>query len=547
MKKIIVFLCVLLLVSCGPKTVDTDAPFDGVDIETVSNDFNELLKMGDFEGMKSFDYTDDLQAYLDKNSMEAIFDQLGVGPVIKQYETVKSLTDGYTIFTTPTEFENASYNVNLVFDVQGKIGGINVAEFTGTNQAADIDLEGLALSHHQAFADGDVEKLEKEFSYTGQMKEAIKQGLFSSQATSEAYGQLKAVKESFSFTTSGYTIVSTPVVYEKKSFNYDLAFDDKGNIAGLSFSDFAEKTEELDDTHVQEVPLDAEVNGMTLPGILTLPTSGEDFPVVILVHGSGASDKDETIMGNKPFKDIAWGLAERGIASYRYDKSTYAAPERFASMTEMTLMDETVNDAVEIFDVISKREEINSDAIFVLGHSLGGHAIPLIAEKTNAKGYIIAAGNVRALHEMMLEQVTYILNIDDVITEDEKAYIDTFETDVEKVRNLDEMKEDEAVLGAYKAYWAFLEAYKPLEVAMAIDARVLVLQGERDYQVTIEDYKLWLNQFSSDDKWTFNLYPTLNHLLMPGEGKATNEEYKKQNHVSENLIEDIANWIKGGL
>jgi dienelactone hydrolase len=284
---------------------------------------------------------------------------------------------------------------------------------------------------------------------------------------------------------------------------------------------------------------------MSLPGILTVPLEGENFPVVILVHGSGASDKDETIMQNKPFRDIAWGLAERGIASYRYDKSVFAYPENFQNNFEMTLYDETVNDAVEIFKMVKELEQINPDQVYILGHSLGGYAIPLIAEEVAANGYVIMAGNVRSIDELMIEQIDYLLNLDEIMTDDEQAYLDKFTIEIEKLNQMDTLKDDEIILGAYKAYWAFLKNYDPIEKADAIDKRVLVLQGERDYQVTMVDYELWHSEFENKNNWTFKTYESLNHLMMSGEGKPSNEEYMKAGTVSEEMIQDVAEWIKG--
>ncbi|MDZ7606573.1 MAG: hypothetical protein U5K79_13515 [Cyclobacteriaceae bacterium] len=56
---------------------------------------------------------------------------------------------------------------------------------------------------------------------------------------------------------------------------------------------------------------------------MTLPKGKNSFPIVLFVHGSGPNDRDETIGPNKPFRDIAYGLAEKGIASLRYDKRTF--------------------------------------------------------------------------------------------------------------------------------------------------------------------------------------------------------------------------------
>ncbi len=292
-----------------------------------------------------------------------------------------------------------------------------------------------------------------------------------------------------------------------------------------------------------EISVAAEVNDMVLDGMLTLPSKGEKFPTVILVHGSGPNDKDSTIFENTPFKDIAHGLASLGVATYRYDKGAFAYPMRFATNLNLTLYEETVNDAVAITQMVQALPEVDSERVFVLGHSLGGHSIPRIAEQANAAGYIIMAGNVRSLSELVLEQIPYLLDQDGVRSPEEVAYLDMVKAEFAKLADPATIPQDQPVFGAYKTYWIDLESYKPLEVAQTITEPVLVLQGERDYQVTMQDFTLWQDAFGGSDNWQFISYPDLNHLMISGTGPSYPTEYMVPGNVSLNVIEDIAGWI----
>ena len=73
---------------------------------------------------------------------------------------------------------------------------------------------------------------------------------------------------------------------------------------------------------------------------------------------------------------------------------------------------------------------------------------------------------------------------------------------------------------------------------------MLILQGERDYQVTMEDFAGWKKNLSSKASVEFKTYPNLNHLFMEGEGKSTPHEYETAGHVAEIVINDIADWMK---
>ena len=73
---------------------------------------------------------------------------------------------------------------------------------------------------------------------------------------------------------------------------------------------------------------------------------------------------------------------------------------------------------------------------------------------------------------------------------------------------------------------------------------LLVLQGERDYQVTLDDFAGWKKALAGR-KATLKSYPELNHLFMDGKGKATPAEYGKAGHVAKAVIDDVAAWITG--
>ena len=250
-------------------------------------------------------------------------------------------------------------------------------------------------------------------------------------------------------------------------------------------------------------------------------------------------------MTNKPFCDIAWGLAARGIAVYRYDKRSYAYRDEFKTGYDLTMDDETVDDAAETAKWLKGTEGINPDEIYILGHSLGGYAMPRIAGNTpDAAGYIIMAGSARAPHELIPGQYEYLFGLDGVTSDDEKAALDAVNEDAEKIKNIGDYKRTDTFMGMYKAYIEDLLSYDPIETAQSIEKPVLVLQGERDYQVTMTDYNMWHDAFGEKANWSFITYPALNHLMIAGEGPPNNTEYSITGHVDEGLIEDIAAFVK---
>ena len=96
---------------------------------------------------------------------------------------------------------------------------------------------------------------------------------------------------------------------------------------------------------------------------------------------------------------------------------------------------------------------------------------------------------------------------------------------------------------APESYWRDLEGYEPARLAATLRVPMLVLHGERDYQVTSADLQGWRDALEHRTDVTIKSYPTLNHLFMPGEGKATPAEYQRPGHVAEFVLDDIAAWI----
>ncbi len=370
-------------------------------------------------------------------------------------------------------------------------------------------------------------------------------------------GQVGAFKERLGTKAAqdrGFDIITVTCAFEAAAIDVHVVFSAEGKITGLRFAPGkAPETYEAPgyvDANVfseEEVVVGSE--GWPLPGTLAIPNAGGPFPAVVLVHGSGPQDRDETIGPNKPFRDLAGGLASRGIAVLRYEKRSKEHATRLAANQEgMTVNDETVDDALAAVEFLRTRAEVDSGRIIVLGHSLGGMLAPRIGQRDPAiAGLIIMAGNTRPLEDLIVEQIEYIISLGGENTEAAKDKLESMKAQAQRVKDpnlsLDTPRE-ELPFGAPASYWLDLKAYHPAETAAALEQRILILQGGRDYQVTREDFDGWQAALAGRDNVQLKWYDNLNHLFAEGEGMATPEEYSKPAHVARQVIEDIAAWVK---
>jgi len=278
-----------------------------------------------------------------------------------------------------------------------------------------------------------------------------------------------------------------------------------------------------------------------LPGNLTVPKGTGPFPAVVLVQGSGPNDQDETIYSNKPFKDIAWGLASQGIVVLRYVKRTREYPQQSAQIQNFTVEDEVIDDAIAAVSLLNSLPVVNHSHIYVLGHSLGGYLAPRIASQDNqVAGLIILAGPTRPIEDLILEQTRYLANLSGT---NQSSQIEAVERGVEKIKSLN-FTDNESIFGAPGSYWRDLATYDPVLTAQTLHIPMFILQGLRDYQVTLEDFARWNQTFSGNNMVTLRTYPSLNHLFIPGTGVPSSAEYQIPGHVAEQVINDTAAWIR---
>lgn len=285
-----------------------------------------------------------------------------------------------------------------------------------------------------------------------------------------------------------------------------------------------------------------------LPGVLTLPANGTGpWPAVVIVHGSGPGDRDGTVGAAKPYRDLARGLAGRGIVVLRYDKRTRVQPMWFANRA-FTVHEEVVEDAVSAIALLRGQDEVDPRRVHVIGHSLGGHLAPRIAEADGSlASLIVMAGAYRgALVPLMLRQLEYIQSVsepgDTAAIAAQRRMVEPLAGRVAALTDADSARTT-PILGAPPAYWLDLDRYDPVKTLRARREPTLFLQGERDYQVTPALLEEFLAALGDRPGTTVHRFPGLNHLFVAGTGVPRPAEYGLPGHVDEKVIDLIAEWV----
>jgi len=369
-------------------------------------------------------------------------------------------------------------------------------------------------------------------------------------------GAFQEIQSSQAVERQGNRIVTVTCQFEKGPMDILVVFGASGQIAGLNVQ-FTPTTlpynppAYVDAAAFDEVEVTVGSGEWSLPGTLSMPHGDGSFPAVVLVHGSGPQDRDETIGPNRSFRDLAWGLASQGIAVLRYEKRTKAHADKITPelKARLTVQEEAIDDALSAVQLLRQTPGIDPGRVYVLGHSLGATLAPRIGQQDpSIAGLVIMAGMTRPFEDTILDQYTYLYTLSGSMTDEQEAELERLRAQVARVKDptlSNQVPAKDLPLGVPAAYWLDLRGYRPAEVAQSLAMRILVLQGGRDYQVTAaDDYPAWQKALAEKGNATLKLYPKLSHEFIAGEGPATPQEYLVAGHVSDKVIQDIASWIK---
>lgn len=317
--------------------------------------------------------------------------------------------------------------------------------------------------------------------------------------------------------------------------------------------------------------------GDTLAATLTLPRKGNNFPGLILISGSGPQNRDEEILGHKPFLVIADYLTRHGIAVLRYDdRGTGESTGSFEGSTTADF----ATDTEAAFHYLETRHEINSDQIGLMGHSEGGEIAPMVAAKNKAIAFMIllAAPGVNGA-EILLKQQKLIgkaegksdefLKNNATINKKAYALINTIDDSLElrkklkmhfrkaikkhpdwntlKAKGVSDDHYVDKVLATYMGAWMrYFITHDPSTVLQNINCPVLALNGTNDLQIKADQnlpaIKKALKK-GSNPQVTLKKLNGLNHLFQESKTGLPAEYREIEQTFSPKALRLIKNWI----
>lgn len=327
--------------------------------------------------------------------------------------------------------------------------------------------------------------------------------------------------------------------------------------------------------HSEDINFENKDAGISLAGTLTLPQKDGIFPAVVLISGSGPQNRDEEIVGHKPFLVLADFLTKNGIAVLRFDDRGTALSEGDFKMA--TTIDFSTDVAAGV-QYLKTRKEINKKKIGLIGHSEGGIIAPIVANNSNDIAFmILLAGTGIPGNQLLLLQHELIGKAAGMSDEDlqkaHKVNKGAFElltkfTDTPQLKialttylkqalsanptaKIEGMDEDDYIklqVDQITSPWMqYFITYNPAPALEKVKCPVLALNGEKDLQVppkeNLEAIKKALIK-GGNKEVTTKVLPNLNHLFQECETGSPNEYTMIEQTFSPLALTEILKWLQ---
>ena len=318
-------------------------------------------------------------------------------------------------------------------------------------------------------------------------------------------------------------------------------------------------------------------DGFTLAGTLTLPDSSQfgegPFPAAVMVSGSGQQDRDESLLGHKPFLVIADYLTRHGIAVMRYDDRGVGGSGGRDTLDQATSVD-FATDALAVLNHLKTIESIDSARIGIIGHSEGALIAPIVTTMTDDIAFIVSLAGPGVQGRKLLAVQRKLLTIaagaseedadkaDEQFAQIEQKILDgasvgelvEFLVKLAREQSPETKQTDEQLTETVKSqaktlmlpWFRYFMDYDPAEALRNVKCPVLALNGTLDLQVWHEQNLDAIERIMTDagGDITTKRYEGLNHLFQPATTGSVGEYAQIETTFDEQVLRDIVDWIQ---
>ena len=386
-------------------------------------------------------------------------------------------------------------------------------------------------------------------------------------------------------------LIKIPVVqgsYSGKIFYDEMKIVGKWSQGGMSLDLSVIKVDKLEGRNrpqepkepftynSEEVLFENEIDDVVLAGTLTYPKEGNNFPAVVMISGSGGQDRNEELLGHKPFFVISDYLTQNGIAVLRFDDRGIA---QSTGNHDTATSEDFAKDVISAVEFLKERKEIDNTKIGLIGHSEGGMIAPLAAVQSNDVAFMVMMAGlgipgdsilylqgelIQRAEGMSEEEIQKsvktqreIFSIVKSSNDDEKLVADLKEKFYAEYSTMTE--EEKTKLGDPEVYlnmqiktitspwFKYFLRFDPVPVLEKVKCPVLAINGEKDLQVppkeNLSAIELALKK-GGNNNFEVIMLPGLNHLFQTSTTGAISEYGKIEETISPVALETMLNWVQ---
>lgn len=331
-------------------------------------------------------------------------------------------------------------------------------------------------------------------------------------------------------------VVSVPVRFTTGWMDLTYTINSTSSVTGFKIT----VSDKLDENGYNETQFVYKVDAREENAVFTNTNKTEQSPLVIFVHDKDMYDKNSTIGVRKLFRDLAYALADNGVASVRYNR--------------MVLENEDVEDSIAlmkaelkaVYEASLSLEGIDPNRVYVLGYGIGGYLLPNLVDDLPIQGMILSSAPYEKIHYSMYEEEIYEIDCDKTMLEQNKNVrkqeIENSKLLIDSLVNPEDFYQD--IFGYSSSFWIELQTYTVAEKLNTFARPIMVTHGSNDYHVVSSSHNVWKHELADVQNVTYKYYKNMDHLLSINNKTSLPSDQLKEGSIASAYISDIVKFVQ---